>query len=306
MHRSAGVNGSVNWSTVKFDWNRARAFLVTAEEGSLSAAARALGQSQPTLSRKVEAFEQELGVLLFDRVGRRLILTASGRGLLEHVRAMGAAASQLSLAASGESQALTGFVSVTASHVFAARLLPPMIAELRLKHPGILLEIVASNHPKDLRRREADVAIRNFRPSDQELVAKKIRDMMAYLYASSSYLDEIGRPMAPAEFCDANFVALERPEPMIERLAPLGFNLSTDNFPLVCDNHLVQWELVREGLGIGVMAAQIGDQEPNLERILPAGTGVSFPVWLVSHQEVHKSARVRTVFDFLARAFARL
>ncbi len=100
----------MDWRAVKFDWNRARAFLVTAEEGSLSAAARALGLAQPTLGRQVDALEEELGVVLFERVGRGLTLTPSGLELLEHVRGMGEAATRVSLAAAGQSESIEGKV----------------------------------------------------------------------------------------------------------------------------------------------------------------------------------------------------
>src|SRR3954469_6707929 len=96
----------MDWRWVRFDWNQARAFLVTAEEGSLSAAARALGMTQPTLGRQVVALEEELGVGLFERAGRRLAPTPPGLHLLEHARAMGAAANRVSFAASGQSQSV--------------------------------------------------------------------------------------------------------------------------------------------------------------------------------------------------------
>src|SRR5262245_35319849 len=96
----------MDWGQLGFDWNRARAFLATAEEGSLSAAARALGVAQPTLGRQVAALERELGVALFERVGRGLKLTAGGLDLLEHVRRMGEAAQRVSLSASGKSQSI--------------------------------------------------------------------------------------------------------------------------------------------------------------------------------------------------------
>ena len=120
----------MDWRAVKFDWNKARAFLVTAEEGSISAAARALGMAQPTLGRQVDGLEQELGVVLFERVGRGLTLTPSGMELLEHVRGMGEAAGRVSLAALGQSQALDGCISISASETYAAVLLPPIICLL--------------------------------------------------------------------------------------------------------------------------------------------------------------------------------
>ena len=122
----------MDWRAVKFDWNRARAFLVTAEEGSLSAAARALNMNQPTLGRQVSSLERELGVALFERAGRGLELTPSGLDLLEHVRAMGDAATNLSLAATGQSDSLEGSICITATEAMAAFDLPPIIHKLRI------------------------------------------------------------------------------------------------------------------------------------------------------------------------------
>ena len=296
----------MDWRTVRFDWNRARAFLVTAEEGSLSAAARALDTTQPTLGRQVDALERELGVLLFDRVGKRFVLTQSGVDLLEHVRAMGDAASRVSLAASGQSQTLAGPVCITASDVFSVHLLPPMIAELRALEPGIDVEIVATNAPRDLRRREADIAIRNFRPEDPELFAKKVRDMTGNLYAATSYLDRIGRPATRAAFSSADFVGFDRSNAMIVVLRTMGFELTQKNFVAVCENQLVQWELVKLGLGIGVMADVVAEAEPLVERVLPDLAPVVFPIWIVSHRELQTSKRVRMVFDLLADQFAKV
>ena len=146
---------------MKFDWNRARAFLVTAEEGSLSAAARALGMAQPTLGRQVDALEEELGVILFERVGRGFTLTPSGLELLDHVREMGNAANgRVSLTAAGQSQSIEGTVVIAASEVHAAMLLPPILRQIAgTPTLGFGLEIVASSKTSDLRRREADIAL---------------------------------------------------------------------------------------------------------------------------------------------------
>ena len=167
----------MDWTAVKFDWNRARAFLVTAEEGSLSAAARALEMTQPTLSRQVAALEEELGVALFERLKGGLALTQSGIELLAHVRAMGEAASQFSLSATGQSQALEGNICIAASEIDATFRLPAIIQTLRTLEPGINIEIVVSNQVSDLKRREADIAIRSFQPTQHDLIARKIKDI---------------------------------------------------------------------------------------------------------------------------------
>ncbi len=296
----------MDWRTVQFDWNRARAFLVTAEEGSLSAAARALGMAQPTVGRQVEALERELDVVLFARVGRRYELTESGLELLEHVRRMGEAASRVSLAASGQSQELDGQVSISASEIFSARLLPPILAELRRRHPGIGVEVVSTNAQSDLRRREADIAIRNVRPEHPELVGKKVRDMEGHLYAATAYLDAVGRPTTPTELSALDFIGFDRTERLIELLNGLGLSLTQARFPLVSESHVVIWSLVRQGLGVSVMAAAVGDSEPGVERALPSLPAVPFPVWLVSHRELHTSRRVRAVFDLLEECLSAL
>ena len=294
----------MDWRSVKFDWNRARAFLVTAEEGSLSAAARALGMAQPTLGRQVDALEEELGVVLFERVGRGLTLTPSGLELLDHVRAMGDAANRVSLSAAGQSQSIEGTVCITASETYAAILLPPIIARLRRAEPGIDIEIVTSNKASDLRRREADIAIRNFRPTEPDLVAKKIRDVPARLYAAPAYLERIGNPKVPYDLRHADFISIDNSGMFLKGLNALGLNLAQRNFPIFTENYLVMWELVKHGLGIGVLDGNIGDAEPLVRRALPDLEPLMFPIWLVAHREVNTSRRIRVVFDLLAEELA--
>jgi DNA-binding transcriptional LysR family regulator len=290
----------MDWRSVNFDWNRARAFLVTAEEGSLSAAARALGLTQPTLGRQVDALEQELGVVLFERVGRGLTLTAGGLDLLDHVRSMGEAANRVSLSASGQSQTIEGPISVTASEVNSAFLLPSILERLRSLHPGVDVKIVASNAVRDLRRREADIAIRNGQPSDPSLVRKRLRDTPASLYATRGYLNRIGNPTTAADLSRADFVGLTDDDRFMNGMNALGFDLTPKNFPIHTENHLVLWELVKNGLGIGIIIDEVGDLEPLVERVLPSMAPIPVPMWLVAHREVHTSRRVRTVFDLIA------
>jgi DNA-binding transcriptional LysR family regulator len=295
----------MDWRSVKFDWNKARAFLVTAEEGSLSAAARALGMAQPTLGRQVDGLEQELGIVLFERVGRGLILTPSGLELLDHVRDMGEAAGRVSLTALGQSQALEGTICISASETYAAVLLPPIIAKLRLQEPGIQVEIVVANHASDLRRREADIAIRNFRPTEPDLIAKKIGDAHAVLYATPGYIEKIGSPTQPYDLRNADFVNMDHGGLMLKGLNTLGLGLSEANFPLFTESYLVMWELVRQGAAIGILDAQIGDADPIVRRVLPELEPLVFPIWLVSHRELTTSRRIRMVYDFLATELQR-
>ena len=295
----------MDWRAVKFDWNKARAFLVTAEEGSLSAAARALGMAQPTLGRQVDGLEQELGVVLFERVGRGLTLTPSGMELLEHVRGMGEAAGRVSLAALGQSQALEGSISISASETYAAVLLPPIITKLRNEEPGIQVEIVVANHASDLLRREADIAIRNFRPTEPNLIAKKIGMADATLYAAPSYVEKLGHPTTPYDLHQADFVNMDRTGMMLKGLNSLGLGLTEANFPLLTESYLVMWELVKQGAAIGILDAQIGDAEPGVVRVLPDLEPLTFPIWLVAHRELTTSRRIRRVYDFLVEELKR-
>lgn len=295
------MRNCMDWRAVKFDWNRARAFLVTAEEGSLSAAARALGMAQPTLGRQVKAFEQEIGVLLFERIGNGLKLTSSGLELVEHVRTMGEAAGRVSLTASGQSQQVEGAVCITATEVTAAFVLPPIVAKLRAAEPGITVEVVATNNVSDLRRREADIAIRAGRPTDPDLIARMLRSHSLGLYASESYLEQIDNPQNNEELLRAEFLGFEHSEQYVDGLNQLGLKVTPHHFPIICSNHIVQWQMVKQGMGIGVMISQVGDAEVGVRLAAPWLPGFEIEAWLVAHRELNTSRRVRLVFDFLAR-----
>jgi len=290
----------MEWKSINFDWNHARAFLVTAEEGTLSAAARALGMTQPTLGRQVSSLEKELGLVLFERAGHGLVLTPSGLELLEHVRAMGQAANQVSLSASGHTQNIEGNVCISASEVYAAFILPPIIAKLRQIEPKIQIEIIASNETSDLRRREADIALRNFEPTQPDLIAKKIKDVPARFYAATSYLEHVGQPQSVNDFQALDFIAFDNTTMLINSLKSMGVSLTPDNFTIIAENYLTHWELVKQGLGVGVMPEEIGDKEALVEPAYADLQPFVFPIWLTTHRELRTSQRVKIVFDLLA------
>lgn len=295
----------MDWSHVEFDWNHVRAFLVTADEGSFSAAARALGIAQPTVGRQVAALEAELGVTLFERVGRGLALTPTGLELIEHVRVMCDAAFRVSRVAAGQALSLDGPICITASEIVAAYLLPPLITTLRTRHPGLEVEIVASNAALDLRRREADIAIRGFRPTEPDLIARKLRDREAYLYAAPRYLRTLGTKPTRDDLSRATFIGFDRSDTYRKGLVALGLSLTEKNFPLLSQSQHVQWALVREGAGIGIMVSEVGDADPSVRRVLKDLPPLPLPMWLVTHQDVRTSRRVRLVAEFLARELGR-
>ncbi len=290
----------MEWQRSAFDWNQARAFLATAEEGSLSAAARALGLTQPTLSRQVAGLEATLGVTLFERTSRALLLTQAGTELLEHFRSMGDAANRISVAATGQSQTVTGTVAIACTNGMATYYLPPILKELRTRAPGLQIETIASNELSDLRRREADIAIRHARPQDENLIAKRLRDTSAYLYASSHYLDEAGRPSRTSDFSEMQFVGFDHPEQRLGLMASCGINLTTANFNFSTASFTMSLELIRQGFGIGFLPIEIAETYPELENAYPAFEPIQIETWLVAHRELRTSRRIRLVFDLLS------
>ena len=290
----------MNWQAISFDWNQARAFLATAQEGSLSAAARVLGQTQPTLGRQVSALEEQLGVVLFERIGRSLELTPSGHELLDHVKDMGEAASRMSLTASGQSQAIEGAVRITASDVMAAYTLMPALEALRKAAPKLEIDVVASNDIQDIQRREADIAVRHVRPEQPDLIARLLRDETAHLYAATSYLNKHGRPQDFADLKAHDFVGFGEIDRMIDYLANIGIELTQANFKIGSASGIVAWKMACDGLGIAAMSDLVAVKFPQMERVIPKMDPIVFPIWLTTHRELHTSRRIRLVFDLLA------
>lgn len=282
------------------DWNQLKAFLHTAQTGSLSAAARKLGLTQPTLSRQVAAIEQQMGVTLFERVGKAMVLTSTGLDLLEHARAMGTAAEALGLAASGRSQAVGGVVSVSATDAIATYVLPPIMQRLRAQEPGIAVEVISSNALSDLLRREADIAIRHVQPEQPDLIARLVREAQACFYASDAWVQTHGHPRTPEDATRAVFVGSDRNGQYLAYLRQYGLNLSEDNFSCYSDHTALHWELVRQGMGIGAMMDEIARETPGMVRVLDDVPPLRFPIWLVSHRELRTSRPIRVVFEALA------
>lgn len=290
----------MNWSTIAFDWNQTRAFLATAEEGSLSAAARVLGLTQPTLSRQIAALEHELGVTLFERAGRSVTLTKAGVELLDHARAMAQAAAQISLAASGQSQTIEGQVRITASDMMSAYILPPALKRLREIAPALDIDIVADNSIRDLLLREADIAIRHLRPDQPSLVAKLVREDTGRFYATPGYLEAYGHPQADGDLSKHQFISFGDTDRMLGYLRPAGLQVTRENFRLGSKSGIAAWEMARSGLGVAVMSDEIAAKFPEFEPVMTNLPPFVFETWLVTHRELRTSRRIRLTFDLLA------
>lgn len=290
----------MNWGAVNFDWNHLRAFLATAEEGSLSAAARALETTQPTLSRQVTALEEELGVTLFERGTRSMSLTTAGEELLEHARAMGEVALRASLSATGQSSEIAGHVVIAATEMLAAFHLPRAIGRILEDAPALSIEIAASNEIQDIIRREADIAIRHARPAQTELVARLLGETTAHIYASRRYLETHPMPETQEMLSRCRFTGIDP----VERFMPdmSGFEISLDpaQFTVTTRSGPARMGLVREGVALSIIPKLTADRFDDLVPVMPEAFAIPVPVWLVTHRELKTSPRIRHVFDRLA------
>jgi DNA-binding transcriptional LysR family regulator len=290
---------------LQLDWNLARAFAATADTGSLSAGARRLGLTQPTLSRQVAALEAELGLTLFSRVGKKLLLTEAGRKLLAPARAMTDAAETLRLAALGEAQTVGGHVSITASDGLAAWLLPDIVARIRREEPEITIEVISTNALSDLRRHEADIAIRHVRPAEPELVGRLVREMPARFYASADFVKANGLPQTVDDLSRLELIGFAPLDRLLAFLADRGIMPEPACFHVISENGVVTWEMVRRGLGIGIMIEPVARRTPGMVCVLPDLAVMQVPVWLVSRQDLRTSHRVRRVANILAEELSR-
>lgn len=296
----------MNWNAISFDWNQIRAFLATVEEGSLSAAARALKQTQPTLSRQITALEQTLNITLFERGTRTMEVTKAGIELLDHVRIMADAANRISLSASGQSQSIEGQVSITASEMIATYILPKILPKIHAIAPQLQIELLPSNEVRDLTKREADIAIRHGRPEHGNLIAKTVSNTAASLYASARYLSAHPTPQKISDLEFARFVGPSPVEEYLPFLAEQNIPVSRANFQYTSSSDIALIEIIRQGMGIGIIPDHIAVFFNDLIPILPDQVTFPFPTWLVTHRELHTSRRIRLVYDLLAQELAKI
>ena len=285
-----------------FDWSHLQTFLAVAENGTLSAAARATGGSQPTMGRHIAALETQLGVRLFDRAPHGLTLTPTGTDLVGHAKGMAASAHQLSLTASGRSDSIGGVIRLTASEIVSTYMLPDILTALHIAEPEIEIELVATNRSENLLQREADIAIRMYRPTQADVFTKKIGDLQLAMFASHDYIARRGVPATLEDIRDHDVIGLDRSELMLRGFAEAGLPIDRHFFSFRCDSQVVGWQMVVAGFGIGFHKLELGLAEPRVQLIETTTPLPVLPIWLTAHSELKTSRRVRRVFDFLAEA----
>ena len=285
------------------DWDLYRTFLAVLDAGSLSGAARALGIAQPTVGRHIEALEAALGGdPLFTRSPGGLRPTEAALALQPHAQAMALAAEALLRTVSGPSEAVSGTVRVTASEIMGGEVLPAILTDFHEQHPGVTIELALSNRPEDLLRREADIAVRMVRPTQDALLARRIGSVGVGLFAHRRYLQRHGEPRSLDE---AGHVAVgfDRDPSVARAIRALNLPLDRDFFDFRSDSDLAQLAALRAGFGIGGCMYGLARRDPNLVHVLP-GVGFEMEMWVVMHEDLKSSRRMRLMFDHLVEALS--
>ncbi|WP_298770513.1 LysR family transcriptional regulator [uncultured Novosphingobium sp.] len=281
-------------------WDLYRTFAAVLREGSLSAAARALGLTQPSVARHVEAFEQAVGGKLFLRSQRGLSPTDRALALQPYAEELVAASAAMLRTASADPEDIAGTVRISASEIVAAEHLPPMLAAIRRQYPKLSIELVASDAVDDLLQRRADIAIRMVDPVQQALVARRIGTVQLGLYAHRDYLDRRGLPQSIAELPGHDLIGVDRNSSLSRAITGALPGIEHGDFALRADNTVVHLAAIRAGFGIGICQTRIAARDSALVQVLPDAFVFGLPLWIVMHEDLRSSARCRTVFNILA------
>ncbi len=288
------------------DWVLVQSFLAVAETGSLSAAAAQLGQSQPTLGRHIKALETSFNVALFRRHARGLTLTETGEALLPMAETMRDAMQRLSLTAQGRAPTANAIVRITASVYISHFVLPPLLARLRAEAPHIHIILVASDETENLLFREADIAIRMYRPEQLDVVTSHVTDIQTGVFAAKTYINRRGMPTSQEDLLRHDLIGYDTNDLILRNVRAQGWSFSADDFAVRCDNQSAYWHLVRSGCGIGFGQRSVGQSDPALQELELGIDMPSLPVWLTAHEALRQSPNLRQVWDILRSDLAQI
>lgn len=282
------------------DWDLLQSLHAVLEAGSFSAAAKIRRLTQPTLGRHIDQLERQLGAPLFLRSPRGLQPTDLALAFQPHLADMYAAASAAGRDAAGIASGEGGVVRLAASEIVGIEVLPGILAGFHDAHPGIDVELTLSNKLEDLTRRDADVAVRMSRPTQNSLVAKKIGDLTLGFYATADYVARKGQPTDFEALRSHTLIGFDRNFPELINQLDIGVPITRDLFALRTDNDAAQLAALKAGFGIGVCQHQVG-QRNNLIPILPGVFSFKMEVWICMHETLRGTPRIRLMFDYLAR-----
>lgn len=284
------------------EWELYRSFLGVLREGSLSGAARALGVAQPTVGRHITALEAALGLALFTRSQTGLLATEAALALRPHAQAMESTAATLERTAASYGDGVRGVVRVTASEAIGVEVLPDVLATLRTRYPELKIELALSNDIQDLLQREADVAVRMARPTQDQLVARHIGAIECGLHASAGYLARHGVPTSLAALAGHTLIGVDRMTPMVRAALRRWPQLGREQVALRTDSDIAQLALIRAGAGIGICQVALARRSPALVRVLPEAFSLPLDTWVTMHEDLRDSPRCRVMFDALVEA----
>jgi DNA-binding transcriptional LysR family regulator len=292
-------------SAAEPNWDLYRTFLAVLEEGSLSGGARALGLTQPTIGRHIEALEQALGFALFTRSQQGLKATEGAQQLKPYAEALASTAAALLRVASSQGGEARGAVRVTASEVIGAEILPAILGPLREAHPELAIELVLSNRIENLLNREADIAVRMVRPDQDALVARHIGEIPLGFFARQDYLQRHGVPQTLADLASHAVIGFDRDFASVRALAAEFGPIDRNLFALRTDNQLAHLAAIRAGFGVGVCQVGLAKRDPSLIHILRNEFEAKLDTWLAMHEDLKDTGRCRVVFDALAEGLSR-
>ena len=282
-------------------WDLYRTFLDVVRDGSLTAAARRLGLTQPTAGRHIAALEAAVGTALFTRSPRGLLPTQTALELVPHAEAMAAAEAAFRRSMTGETVVERGVVRLTASDIVACEILPPILAQFCDAYRAIAVELSASNRVQDLLRRDADIAVRTGRQTQKALIARRLGAASIGLFAHPRYLARHGTPDSTQDLVGHRLIGFDRDDTSFRAVRGSGLPITRDRFTFRTDNDLAQIAAIRAGLGIGGMQVRLASRD-NLVPILPDVVRFQIEHWLTMHEDLKTTKRVRLLFDFLAGA----
>lgn len=281
------------------DWTLWRSFRAVMREGSLSAAARTLQLTQPTVGRHIGELESALQTALFTRSPSGLEPTATAIELAPRAEAMADTAAALVRIASGEADQMRGAIRITASEIIGAEVLPPMVGTFRDRHPATAIELVLSNQTEDLLRRQADIAIRMVRPTQSALVARKLGHVTLGLHAHRRYIAAHGLPESVADLDRHTFIGFDSDTASIRALRSVGLSVDRESFAVRTDSDLAQLAAIRAGIGIGACQFGLARRDPDLVHVLPEAFIFNLEVWVAMHEDLKGVRRMRAMFDHL-------
>lgn len=286
------------------EWHLYRSLLAVLRTGSLSAAARSIGLTQPTIGRHVNQLERALGIPLFTRSQHGLTATEAALELRPYAESLEATAAALLRTASSHGGS-GGTVRITASEVIGAEVLPPILADLRDKHSDLVVELVLSNQTQDLLHREADIAVRMVRPSQQALLVRHIGNMALGLYAHRRYVDRHGTPASATDLGSHALIGFDQENAFIRSVRARGIALDRRMFALRTDNDLAQLAALRAGFGIGACQVGIARRDSDLVPVLQSAFSFKLGIWIAMHADLRSSPRCRIASEALAQGLSR-